>query len=154
MKNQNVTLQRDCLATVIPGGDEVTLPSGGQYAIAQALGGSVTLRDATAMYRVGPGDLDALGEEIRQQLIEETNQGSPDGENPFGEERVWEALRGCFDPEIPINIVDLGLVYDLRLTETDDSQYEVSVKMTLTAQGCGMGPVIAQDAQDRITAIP
>ena len=67
---------------------------------------------------------------------------------------MWEALRGCYDPEIPINVVDLGLIYNLSLAETENKRYEVSVKMTLTAQGCGMGPVIAQDAQDRIQAIP
>ena len=155
MKNESITLQRDCRATVIPAGDEVTLPSGGNYQIAQALGGSVTLRDATAMYRVGPEDLDAFGEEIRDRVMAgaESGQRKDDGKKPFEEERVWEALRECYDPEIPVNIVDLGLVYDLSLSETGDKQFEVEVKMTLTAQGCGMGPVIAQDAQQRIEAI-
>lgn len=153
MKNESITLQKDCPATVIPAGDEVTLPSGGNYQVAQALGGSVTLRDATAMYRVGPEDLDALGEEIRDRVMAESSQRENTGKLPFEEERVWEALRECYDPEIPVNIVDLGLVYDLSLNETGDKQFEVAVKMTLTAQGCGMGPVIAQDAQQRIEAI-
>lgn len=154
MNNEDVILQRDCHATVIPAGDEVTLPAGGNFRITQALGGSVTLRDATAMYRVGPEDLDALGEEIRERIIKEADQEESRGETPFDEERVWEALRGCYDPEIPVNLVDLGLIYDLRLSETGDNSYEVAVKMTLTAQGCGMGPVIAQDAKERIEAIP
>ena len=153
MKNESLTLQRDCRATVIPAGDAVTLPSGGSYQIAQALGGSVTLRDATGMYRVGPEDLDALGEDVRERVIAETNQREEGGNVPFEEDRVWEALRGCYDPEIPVNVVDLGLIYDLNLAETGDKRFAVVVKMTLTAQGCGMGPVIAQDAQDRIEAI-
>ena len=156
MKNEDVTLERDCPATVIPAGDAVNLPSGGKYQVAQALGGSVTLRDATAMYRVGSADLDAFGVEMHERLVAEFDQEDDDGgeKKPFEEELVWEALRGCYDPEIPINVVDLGLIYDLSLAETENKRYEVSVKMTLTAQGCGMGPVIAQDAQDRIQAIP
>ena len=154
MKNEDLTLERDCPATVIPAGDAVSLPAGGKYQVAQALGGSVTLRDATAMYRVGPENLDALGAEFHARVMAETNQLEDGGEKPFEEEGVWEALRGCYDPEIPINVVDLGLIYDLSLAETENKRYEVSVKMTLTAQGCGMGPVIAQDAQDRIEAIP
>ncbi len=156
MKNKNVTLERDCPATVIPAGDEVTLPAGGNFMVTQALGGSVTVRDATAMYRIGPEDLDALGSEIRMLVTEEADQGGDGGggEKPFEEERVWAALRGCYDPEIPVNIVDLGLIYDLSLAEAGDNRYQVGVKMTLTAQGCGMGPVIAQDAKERIEAIP
>ena len=155
MKNKNVTLERDCPATVIPAGDEVTLPAGGNFRITQTLGGSVTLQDATALYRVGSADLDALGSEIRKRISDETSQEEPVAEEkPFDEERVWEALRGCYDPEIPVNIVDLGLIYDLSTDETGDNRYEVGVKMTLTAQGCGMGPVIAQDAKERIEAIP
>lgn len=154
MKNVNVSLERDCPATVIPAGDEVTLPTGGNFRITQTLGGSVTLQDATALYRIAPADLDALGSEICERIAKEAEQDVVDaGEKPFGEERVWEALRGCYDPEIPVNIVDLGLIYDLALTETEDNRYKVDVKMTLTAQGCGMGPVIAQDAQERIEAI-
>ena len=155
MKNENVTLERDCPATVIPAGDAVNLPSGGKYQVAQALGGSVTLRDATAMYRVGPADLDALGNEMHERLVAEFNQEDDDGgeKKPFEEELVWEALRGCYDPEIPINVVDLGLIYNLSLAETENKRYEVSVKMTLTAQGCGMGPTIAADAQNKILSL-
>ncbi len=155
MKNKNVTLERDCPATVIPAGDSVTLPAGGNFLVTQALGGSVTVRDATAMYRIGPEDLDALGSEIRDLVIDEATRGEVGGsQKPFEEERVWEALRGCYDPEIPVNIVDLGLIYDLSLSEAGSNRYQVGVKMTLTAQGCGMGPVIAQDAKERIEAIP
>ena len=154
MTIESVTLQRDCRAALIPAGDEVTLAKGTKYQVTQALGGSATLRDATALYRIEPEELDALGEELMHRVLAENAASGESDDMPFGEDRVWDALRGCFDPEIPINVVDLGLIYDLRLDEMENDQYEVSVKMTLTAQGCGMGPVIAQDAMNRIEDIP
>lgn len=150
MKNE-VTLVKNCLATIIPAGDEVTLAEGATYSIAQSLGGSVTLRDINGMYRVGDGDLPALGEEIYQEVMK--TRGIQSSEKPFSEEVVWEALRGCYDPEIPVNIVDLGLVYDLQISGEEVAR-KVDVKMTLTAQGCGMGPVIADDAKTRIESLP
>jgi len=148
--NREVTLTRNCLATLIPSGDEVTLEGGVSFAIAQSLGGAVTLRDSNGLYRVGEGELDALGDDLMQEVLKskETDKNS----GPFSEEQVWEALRGCFDPEIPINIVDLGLIYDLRVEEGEGGR-KVFVKMTLTAQGCGMGPVIADDAKTRIAGL-
>lgn len=148
--NQSVILTRSCKATVIPAGDEVTLAEGASYSIAQSLGGSVTLRDATGMYRVGESQLDALGDDIKQEVLKSKDDGQNNG--PFSEETVWDAMRGCYDPEIPVNIVDLGLIYDLRIEDGDDGK-KISVKMTLTAQGCGMGPVIADDAKQRILAL-
>ncbi len=151
MKNQPVTLIRDCSATIIPAGDEVVLPEGGSFVVAQALGGSVTLRDATGMFRVGNENLDALGEDIKAAVDAENE--SEESDVPFDQERVWGALRGCFDPEIPVNIVDLGLIYDLSIDEIEENSHRVEVKMTLTAQGCGMGPVIADDARTRIESL-
>jgi probable FeS assembly SUF system protein SufT len=148
--NQTVTLTRSCTATIIPAGDEINLAEGATYSVAQSLGGSVTLRDASGMYRVGESELDALGEEIKQEVLQSKEKGEDSG--PFSEEKVWEAMRGCYDPEIPVNIVDLGLIYDLKI-EDGDSGKQVGVKMTLTAQGCGMGPVIADDAKQRILAL-
>ncbi len=148
---KEVTLVRNCIATIIPAGDEVTLAEGVTYSIAQSLGGSVTLRDARGMYRVGEEELSALGEEIFQEVSKESEAQSSD--KPFSEDIVWEALHGCYDPEIPVNIVDLGLVYDLKISGESDSR-KVAVQMTLTAQGCGMGPVIADDAKTRIESIP
>ena len=145
--SKEVTLQRNCLATIIPAGDEVTLAEGATYSIAQSLGGSVTLRDLNGLYRVGETELDALGKEIKDEVL--GSQKKETSSVPFGEELLWDALRGCYDPEIPLNIVDLGLVYDLRVEE-GEGQRKVFVKMTLTAQGCGMGPVIADDAKTRI----
>ncbi len=145
--SKEVILQRNCLATIIPAGDEVTLAEGATYSIAQSLGGSVTLRDLNGLYRVGETELDALGQEIKDEVLGSQKKETSSG--PFSEELLWDALRGCYDPEIPLNIVDLGLVYDLRVEE-DEGQRKVFVKMTLTAQGCGMGPVIADDAKTRI----
>jgi len=154
MKNEPVTLVSDCPATLIPAGDEVTLSKGAEYVVAQALGGSVTLRDATGMYRVGIDHLDALGEEVKAVVEAENEPVAADEDQTFDEKKVWDALRGCYDPEIPVNIVDLGLIYNLSIEDAGEDARRVEVKMTLTAQGCGMGPVIADDARTRIEAMP
>ena len=145
--NKEITLKSNCIATIIPAGDEVTLAEGATFTIAQSLGNSVTLRDANGMYRVGENQLSALGEDVKEEVLQ-TDQ-SEETEGPFEENQVWEAMRGCYDPEIPVNIVDLGLIYDLRIEEGQGGK-QIFVKMTLTAQGCGMGPVIADDAKTRI----
>ena len=147
---KEVTLVKNCKATIIPAGDEVILAEGITYSIAQSLGGSVTLRDANGMYRVGEGELSALGEDIKNEV--ERDQEVQSKERVFSEDVVWEALAGCYDPEIPVNIVDLGLIYDLQISGEEKAR-KVAVKMTLTAQGCGMGPVIAEDAKTRIEAL-
>jgi len=146
-----VTLLRDVRATRIPAGDELTLPSGATFAITQALGGSVTLRDPAGLYRVAADDFSALGEEAAEAL---SRKETPTLEGEFSEDLVWSALRQCFDPEIPVNIVDLGLIYDLKIEDVADGGHTVAVKMTLTATGCGMGPTIARDAQEKIEALP
>ena len=154
--SQELTLVRDTTATVIPAGEEQVLERGTRAVISQALGGSVTLRTDSGLYRVASKDWDALGEEAERALARRAEDGSaPAGtDGPFGEAQVWEALKQCFDPEIPVNIVDLGLIYDLRISEPDDAgTHSVAVKMTLTAQGCGMGPVIADDAKSKIEAL-
>jgi len=145
--NKEITLKSNCLATIIPAGDEVTLAEGTTFTIAQSLGNSVTLRDANGMYRVGEDQLSALGEDLKDEVLEADQSEQTEG--PFEEKQVWEAMRGCYDPEIPVNIVDLGLIYDLRIEDGEKGK-QVFVKMTLTAQGCGMGPVIADDAKTRI----
>lgn len=140
------TLTRDCSATQIPAGNAVTLKEGESVLITQTLGGNVTVRTDGGLYRIANVDVDAL-ENFDQG---ETAQGSFGSTEEFSEELVWEALKQCYDPEIPINIVDLGLIYDMRIENADNGKRNVNVKMTLTAQGCGMGPVIAQDAKTRI----
>lgn len=149
---QEIELNRDCPSTVIPAGDPMTLPQGMKVYVSQALGGTVTVRAEGGLFRIASKDLDALGPEAAQALAETAPENAPP-DGPLQEDQIWEAMRGCFDPEIPINIVDLGLIYSLELKE-DEAGAQVAVKMTLTAQGCGMGPVIAEDAKNKIEALP
>lgn len=159
--NEELTLVRDTEATIIPAGETQTLSAGTRAVISQALGGTVTIRTDSGLFRLASADWDALGKAAQAQLDEaakaamasKTAEPEP-ADVPFSEELVWEAMRGCFDPEIPVNIVDLGLIYDLQVSEPDaEGRHAVNVKMTLTAQGCGMGPVIAEDAKTNIEAL-
>ncbi len=149
-----IQLETACRATRIPSGEEVELSAGHEFSVSQALGGSVTLKDGANLYRVGLEDLDALGKAFAESIRASEAEAVQANDMPFSEESVWDALRQCFDPEIPINIVDLGLIYDLSINEVENSQYFVSVKMTLTATGCGMGPAIAADAKAKIENLP
>jgi probable FeS assembly SUF system protein SufT len=153
--NEELTLVRDTEATVIPAGDTQVIPSGTHAVISQALGGTVTIRTDSGLFRLSSQDWDALGVETQAQLDRIAKDDEPAlGDVPFSEELVWEAMKGCFDPEIPVNIVDLGLIYDLKINDSDtDGRHVVNVQMTLTAQGCGMGPVIAEDAKKNIEAL-
>jgi len=140
-------LVRDCSATAIPAGNAVTLPSGIQVHVTQTLGGNATVRTDQGLFRIASLDVDAI-EEL--DLGETASEESVAASSEDLESSAWNAMRQCFDPEIPINIVDLGLVYDLRIEPCGSGRSNVFVKMTLTAQGCGMGPVIAEDARTRI----
>lgn len=143
-------LTRDITATVIPAGDTVTLPSGTSAFVMQTLGGSVTVRTDRGLFRIARENADALKGFDTSKLAE----AGPASGGGFSEEAVWAAMKTCFDPEIPVNIVDLGLVYDLNVEKTPTGGHLVEVKMTLTAPGCGMGPVIAEDARQKIAALP
>jgi probable FeS assembly SUF system protein SufT len=144
---QDYTLLHDCTATAIPAGETITLPAGSGVFIVQTLGGNVTVRTDRGLFRIAREDVGAIqGYEAPAEVA------APEGE--FSEGAVWEALKTCFDPEIPVNIVDLGLIYDLAIEATPDGGHVVEVKMTLTAPGCGMGPVIAEDARQKIAALP
>lgn len=143
----NSKLNSDTPATAIPAGDAVTLPAGTAVYITQTLGGNVTVRTDHGLFRITKENASAL-----EGYVPTEEKTAAAGE--FSEQAVWEALKTCFDPEIPVNIVDLGLVYDLAVTKTAKGGNEVDVKMTLTAQGCGMGPVIAEDAREKIAALP
>jgi probable FeS assembly SUF system protein SufT len=145
-EDDSVELTRDCAAVQIPAGNEVTLTAGTPVDVVQTLGGNFTVHSMGTLFRVSGKDADALGREVPQEV--NTDGGA------YDEEKVWGALKTCFDPEIPVNIVDLGLVYDLRSEDVGDNRRKVAVKMTLTAPGCGMGPVIAQDAQSKILEVP
>jgi probable FeS assembly SUF system protein SufT len=148
-----VTLARDVEASVIPVGTRVTLQQGEQAYITQSLGGSYTVVVNGNMFRIEGKDADALGLEVASAKT----AGAP-AQPVMAEElekKVWDALRSCYDPEIPVNIADLGLIYDCKLTALNEERtsYRVDVKMTLTAPGCGMGPMLAQDVQNKALCI-
>ena len=144
----NTTLSREVEVTRIPSGEKVHLPAGTAVFITQELGGSFTVAvELSGLYRVDGADADALGREAR---VADTQAAG----GPFKEEKVWEELKNCYDPEIPVNIVDLGLVYSLEISDDANGGKSVLAKMTLTAPGCGMGPAIASDARQRILAVP
>jgi len=142
-------LLENCPATAIPAGDKVRLSAGTKVFIAQSLGGNVTVRTDHGLFRI---------DREHAHLISGYQPSvAPESAAPnvaFSEEAVWGALKTCFDPEIPVNIVDLGLVYDLAVEKSPAGGHTVEVKMTLTAPGCGMGPVIAEDARQKIAALP
>lgn len=145
-----VLLKRDCKAVRIPAGTEINLREGTEVTVTQSLGGTYTVHALGGLYRIDGADADALG--AKQPTTPDTPaSGSSSGE--VDEKAVWDVLKTCFDPEIPVNIVDLGLIYDLCIDKTDGGGNRVDVKMTLTAQGCGMGPVIAGDAREKILAL-
>lgn len=142
-------LTHDVAATVIPAGDVVTLPGGTEVFIVQTLGGNVTVRTDRGLFRIARENATAIN---GYTPAAEAHAHAAPGE--FSEQAVWDALKTCFDPEIPVNIVDLGLIYDLSIEPTSEGGQAVDVKMTLTAPGCGMGPVIAEDARQKIAALP
>ena len=146
---QNATtiqITRDCDAVQIPHGNTISLPKGTEVDITQTLGGSFTVRVPGALFRIAAKDADALG--LTPDAASTAQPASTGGE--VSEQQVWDALRTCYDPEIPVNIVDLGLVYDMQLNKLPAGTARVDVKMTLTAPGCGMGPSIAGDAQQKL----
>ncbi len=148
---EEVTVKREVGAIQIPDGTPVVIPEGTRVLITQQLGGSYTVTtELGAMLRIDERNADALGKEVPQTQPEAT----PAGDEASVEERVWDQMKKCYDPEIPVNVVDLGLVYDCRVTELPDGGHRVDVKMTLTAPGCGMGPVLAEDVRSRVEEIP
>ncbi|MEW6160889.1 MAG: putative Fe-S cluster assembly protein SufT [Verrucomicrobiota bacterium] len=144
-------LTRDCEAVIIPVGTKVTLQKGEEAYITQSLGGSYTVIVNGNMFRIEGKDADALG-------IDAATEVKPKSATPKSpeelEKEVWTQLRTCYDPEIPVNIVDLGLIYDCRIAPLAESaSNRAEVKMTLTAPGCGMGPMLAQDVQNKLLSI-
>ena len=143
-----ITLTREITAIKIPEGAERVLPAETRVAITQELGGTFTVMapDFGGLFRIQNRDADAIGREVVQHEV-------TDGVFEIG--RVWEQLRQVYDPEIPVNIVDLGLIYDVDVADDESGKGKrVAVKMTLTAPGCGMGPTIAADARQRIVTLP
>jgi probable FeS assembly SUF system protein SufT len=146
---QDLVLSENCPATAIPAGDKVRLGAGTKVFITQTLGGNVTVRTDHGLFRIEREHASLI-----EGYIPAASAPAPAVATEFSEEAVWATLKTCFDPEIPVNIVDLGLVYDMAVEKTPTGGNSVEVKMTLTAPGCGMGPTIAEDARQKIAALP
>jgi len=147
--NEPVTLTRDVDAIIVPAGVNVKLRQGQSGYITQALGGSFTVYVEGNLFRIANQDADAIGKEPLE--LPALPEGATDDDV---EKLVWSQLRTCFDPEIPINIVELGLIYSCELKRRDDGGREVEVRMTLTAPGCGMGDILVEDVRSKIELIP
>ena len=152
MRYEEVELTRDCEMVQVPQGTVVNIPAGTPAVITQALGESYTVQLPTlgGLYKVAGSDADALG----KQRVDTAAAEAAAASGTVDEDAVWGALRNVYDPEIPVNIVDLGLVYDMRIEPRAEGGNRVSVQMTLTAPGCGMGTVIASDAKACIERVP
>ena len=148
---KEVILKRNCDAVLIPAGDKIVLKAGERVTITQALGGSFTVYIHGNLARVDARDADAMGKEISTET--KATDSLPAKTGSVDEEEIWEQLRTCYDPEIPVNIVDLGLVYDLQILPLSNGGNRVEIKMTLTAPGCGMGPVLQRDVEEKILGV-
>ncbi|MBS0375430.1 MAG: putative Fe-S cluster assembly protein SufT [Proteobacteria bacterium] len=140
---------RDVKAVLVPAGIEVSLRTGSVGYITQALGGSFTVYVEGNLFRIAGADADAIGREPPAAI-----ELPPDATDADVERLAWEQLKTCYDPEIPVNIVDLGLVYSCEIATGADGRRTASVRLTLTAPGCGMGEVLVQDVKDKLEQIP
>jgi len=147
--SEPVKFERDCAAVLVPQGEKVSLPAGSVGYITQALGGSFTVFVEGNLFRIAGEDADALGKEppAPLKLLDESDDEAV-------EALVWKQLRTCFDPEIPVNIVELGLVYDVVLERDVDGQRKVNIRMTLTAPACGMGDIRVEDVRTKVERVP
>ena len=147
---EEIELTRDVSATLIPHGEEFNLPQGEKVTVTHRLGGNFTVMTLQGMYRIAAKDADALGEEASASSlkIQDGNQ------EPASAEKIRENLKSVFDPEIPVNVVDLGLIYRVEIEEIQDKGRVAFVDLTLTAPGCGMGPVIAEDVKGKVLELP
>ena len=144
--DKRLRLLRDVEANMVPSGDKVTLAEGNLVQITQSLGGNHTVIINGNMAQISAKNEDALG--IKTEIKNNRNPNSD-----FSEQLVWDQLKTCYDPEIPVNIVELGLIYDLRIQDLKSGEKNILIKMTLTAPGCGMGPVISDEVQRKINAL-
>ena len=151
--SEEIILKRDCEGVLIPAGTKITLQAGEPVTITQALGGSFTVLIHGNMARIDARDADALGQDSSQAPATQPTEPAT-AAGAVSEDKVMEQLRTCYDPEIPVNIVDLGLIYDMQIQPLPTGGSRVEIKMTLTAPGCGMGPVLQQDVESRVSSIP
>ncbi|MBP1475565.1 putative Fe-S cluster assembly protein SufT [Frateuria sp. MAH-13] len=149
LSSEPFTLERDCAAVMVPQGESVMLPAGQIGYITQALGGSFTVYVEGNLFRIAGHDADALGKEPPPPI-----ELAADASDEDVEKLVWQQLRTVFDPEIPINVVELGLVYDVSIEAGDNDSRKVYVKLTLTAPGCGMGDILVDDVRTKLELIP
>lgn len=147
--SEPVKFERDCAAVLVPQGEKVTLPAGSVGYITQALGGSFTVFVEGNLFRIAGDDADALGKDPPEAL-----QLENEADDDAVEVLVWKQLRTCFDPEIPINVVELGLVYDCDIERLEDGTRKVNIKMTLTAPACGMGDILVDDVRTKVERVP
>jgi probable FeS assembly SUF system protein SufT len=145
--NSLVLLTRDVMASMVPSGARILLHAGTEVSITQELGNSVTVNVYGNLARIDHKDADSLGREVAAELLDIPSSLS-------AKDRVWHQLSRVYDPEIPVNIVDLGLIYRVALDELSSSSSIVTITMTLTAPGCGMGPVIVEDVKYSVLALP
>jgi len=150
-ENKNIIITRDCDAELIPSGEKIKLIKGEVVRITQSLGGNYTLFLNGNLVKIRGVDADAIGLESNEKPIEDYEAHA---KMEVDEILIWERLKTCFDPEIPVNIVELGLVYDLRIHPIKPFGNSVNIKMTLTAPGCGMGPSIASDVKYKVSTVP
>ena len=148
-QNEPVVIYRDVRAVMVPAGAEVTLKTGQAGYITQALGGSFTVYIEGNLFRIAGEDAEAIG----KQAVKPPEL-PPNATEEDVRKLAWEQMRTCYDPEIPINIVDLGLVYECNVTPNEDGTRMVEVQITLTAPGCGMGDILVDDVRDKIGRIP
>jgi len=148
MNTEKIILKRNVSAFLIPSGDKVTLQKGEPVSITQALGGSYTVMLNGNLFKLDGEDADAIGKKTIQTIVIPSESQN----NEVSEQQVWDQLKTVYDPEIPINIVDLGLIYNCKLTKLKEGT-KVDIQMTLTAPGCGMGPIITEEARQKIQGI-
>jgi probable FeS assembly SUF system protein SufT len=144
--NESILLTRDCEVVAIPAGTKSTLPAGSEVIITQELGGNFTVMCPQGLVRIDEKNADALGKTASRPAAAATGE--------FNEELIWNQMKKCYDPEIPTNIVDLGLIYDCQVAVLPSGGRQVDIKMTLTAPGCGMGQVLADDVKNRVLEVP
>ena len=155
MRMQDIAIvKREVEGHLVPYGEAVTLLPGQEVLVTQALGGSFTLNVNGNLVRIDAKDADAIGKEIPDNISSKKEEKEVDLKSELKEDLVWDQMRTCYDPEIPVNVVDLGLIYDVQLNRREEGGYHVAVQMTLTAPGCGMGPVIVADVEQAIMSIP
>lgn len=149
-----VVIDRECEATLIPSGDRVMIPAGTDLRVMQTLGGNVTVQSESTgqLLRIDAKDAAVLGPEYAE--APKAPEPEPAADGSFDEQRVWDQLRTVYDPEIPVNIVELGLVYQCKATPLPEGGQRVDIQMTVTAPGCGMGPVLVEDVRRKVSSVP